>query len=325
MEGSVSLLHPGKLTWNLKMNPWKRRFLLETIIFRFHVSFRGGMCFGLVWELEERKCWKNSSGKLLRKLRMSTCLAGSFDRSHFSPEKMVYKRPVAAFDGKSHAANDSPKFLGAKIWTNQLPTPLPTSPSPNAKMAGNFSFASFSLRTAAKRVVRRRPWKSKPSGFRWDKNAPKTWSLDSEKKKKTPRKKSPSETSIFFRKRGKANNQKFEPSIENDCSWILGTMSEHRKSLSPISPQPHFMSSRLGFGGAISKLEVNPWFLACNQAVGVVKNLSFERWASIDLHRLFFAAKNHGKCFMAEGSTAKAQTLSINCLPKILIFLKPGF
>ena len=39
--GSV---HPGKLTWNLKMNPWKRRFrfLLETINFRFHVSFRGG-------------------------------------------------------------------------------------------------------------------------------------------------------------------------------------------------------------------------------------------------------------------------------------------
>ena len=32
-------LHPA---WNLKMNPWKRRFLLETIIFRFHVSFRGG-------------------------------------------------------------------------------------------------------------------------------------------------------------------------------------------------------------------------------------------------------------------------------------------
>ena len=27
------------------MNPWKRRFLLTTIIFRFHVSFRGGMGF----------------------------------------------------------------------------------------------------------------------------------------------------------------------------------------------------------------------------------------------------------------------------------------
>ena len=39
-------LHPGKLTWNLKMNPWKRRFLLEPIIFRFHVSFRG------VWNLQ---------------------------------------------------------------------------------------------------------------------------------------------------------------------------------------------------------------------------------------------------------------------------------
>ena len=39
---NLILLHPGKQTWNLKMNPWKRRFLLETIIFRFHVSFRGG-------------------------------------------------------------------------------------------------------------------------------------------------------------------------------------------------------------------------------------------------------------------------------------------
>ena len=37
---------PGKLTWNLKMSPWKRRFVLKTIIFRFHVSFRG---VGLIW------------------------------------------------------------------------------------------------------------------------------------------------------------------------------------------------------------------------------------------------------------------------------------
>ena len=34
-------IHPRKLTWNLKMNPWKRRFLWTTIIFRFHVSFLG--------------------------------------------------------------------------------------------------------------------------------------------------------------------------------------------------------------------------------------------------------------------------------------------
>ena len=33
---------PLRLTWKLKMNPWKRRFLLKTIIFRFHVSFREG-------------------------------------------------------------------------------------------------------------------------------------------------------------------------------------------------------------------------------------------------------------------------------------------
>ena len=32
-------VHPPKQTWNLKMDPWKRRFLLETIISRFHVNF----------------------------------------------------------------------------------------------------------------------------------------------------------------------------------------------------------------------------------------------------------------------------------------------
>ena len=34
-------VHPRKLTWNLKIGPWKRRFLLETTIFRCYVSFRG--------------------------------------------------------------------------------------------------------------------------------------------------------------------------------------------------------------------------------------------------------------------------------------------
>ena len=38
-------LHPWNLTWNLKRSPWKGRFLLETIIFRFHVKFRGSMIY----------------------------------------------------------------------------------------------------------------------------------------------------------------------------------------------------------------------------------------------------------------------------------------
>ena len=37
-------IHPWNLRWNLKRIPWKRRFLLETIIFRFHVKFRGSIC-----------------------------------------------------------------------------------------------------------------------------------------------------------------------------------------------------------------------------------------------------------------------------------------
>ena len=47
-------LHPRKLTWNLKMSPWKTRFLLKTIIFRFHVSFQG--CNG--WFTYSHHPWK---------------------------------------------------------------------------------------------------------------------------------------------------------------------------------------------------------------------------------------------------------------------------
>ena len=40
------------LTWHLKIDPWKRRFLLETTIFRFHVNLPGFWSNGwnhLIW------------------------------------------------------------------------------------------------------------------------------------------------------------------------------------------------------------------------------------------------------------------------------------
>ena len=45
-EGKCRKVHPPKQTWNLKMDPCKRRCLLETIISRFHVNFWG--CIGKV-------------------------------------------------------------------------------------------------------------------------------------------------------------------------------------------------------------------------------------------------------------------------------------
>ena len=39
-------------SWNLKMDPWKRRFLLETIISRFHVNFWGCTFFPTIMEVE---------------------------------------------------------------------------------------------------------------------------------------------------------------------------------------------------------------------------------------------------------------------------------
>ena len=51
---------PWKLTWNLKMDPWIRRFLLETILFRFHVSFQGCK-FDVFWTYQS---WRNFVSEL---------------------------------------------------------------------------------------------------------------------------------------------------------------------------------------------------------------------------------------------------------------------
>ena len=31
-------LHPGRLTWSLRIHPWKRKIIFQIIIFRFHVN-----------------------------------------------------------------------------------------------------------------------------------------------------------------------------------------------------------------------------------------------------------------------------------------------
>ena len=33
--------HPGRLTWNLRIHPCKRKIIFQTIIFRFYVNLRG--------------------------------------------------------------------------------------------------------------------------------------------------------------------------------------------------------------------------------------------------------------------------------------------
>ena len=48
------LLHPGRLTWNLKMMVWKMIFLFNWVIFRFHVNLPGGD-----WNLGWCRNWSN--------------------------------------------------------------------------------------------------------------------------------------------------------------------------------------------------------------------------------------------------------------------------
>jgi len=34
-------IHPGRLTWNRRIHPWKRKIIFPTIIFRFYVNLPG--------------------------------------------------------------------------------------------------------------------------------------------------------------------------------------------------------------------------------------------------------------------------------------------
>ena len=69
---------PKSLTWNLKMDPWKRRFLLKTIISRFHVNLQGRT--PKVHPMATNKSWQKKKQKAFltllrwqRKRRISKC------------------------------------------------------------------------------------------------------------------------------------------------------------------------------------------------------------------------------------------------------------
>ncbi len=45
----IGNIHPWKQTWNLKMDPWKRRHIYKSSIFGFHVCFPGSINLYLWW------------------------------------------------------------------------------------------------------------------------------------------------------------------------------------------------------------------------------------------------------------------------------------
>ena len=41
LDDNLTDVHPGRLTWNLRIHPWKRRNIFQTIIFRFYANLGG--------------------------------------------------------------------------------------------------------------------------------------------------------------------------------------------------------------------------------------------------------------------------------------------
>ena len=64
-------LHPGRLTWNLRIHPWKRKNIFRSIIFRFYVNLRE--CMGSSWCISGRN---HSSGGKVHKSPCTRCNDG---------------------------------------------------------------------------------------------------------------------------------------------------------------------------------------------------------------------------------------------------------
>ena len=69
----VGGIHLARLTWNLKMHPWKRRNIFQTIIFRFYVNL-GGCMFFSVLTLD----WAIGPWKIIRSMCLACDPGGSF-------------------------------------------------------------------------------------------------------------------------------------------------------------------------------------------------------------------------------------------------------
>ena len=59
-------IHPGRLTWNLRIDPWKRKIIFQTIIFRFYVIFRGVMGMFFAPPKKTNSCLTQLKNRCLR-------------------------------------------------------------------------------------------------------------------------------------------------------------------------------------------------------------------------------------------------------------------
>ena len=116
-------VHPLNLTWNLKRRPQKRKFLLETIIFRFHVKFRGST--------QSYNLWKNPMETKKRPHPWTICVffVGFADGKKHVTFKQIRTQMVGFFQKKSDESHriesmeKSSKNQKVRGWVMSLSIP----------------------------------------------------------------------------------------------------------------------------------------------------------------------------------------------------------
>ena len=85
---SCSSLHPGRLTWNLRIHPWKRKIIFRTIIFRFYVNLPG-----CTWGNDEKLT------SIPRKFNSSPLKIGLLPKGNSSSKPSFFRGELLNFGG----------------------------------------------------------------------------------------------------------------------------------------------------------------------------------------------------------------------------------
>ncbi len=120
----LQLSHPGKLAWNLKITPLKRKIIFQTSIFVFHVNFQGCKGFDKTLASQHLVAPTSSMSALSHSARQALPGKEGFQHPHHLQWGTNYLQSAA---GKSHGYLDpSFEFLGFKL-SNVLPQSLAAS------------------------------------------------------------------------------------------------------------------------------------------------------------------------------------------------------
>ena len=121
----IDSVHPGRITWNLKITQLNRKIIFQTIIFRFHVNLPGCThCEPEFWQSPSNTCWVDQFFQSTRQQQLP-CVELHNDTSRrpqiraFIPTSVLETGQDEDFAVTLHCPPPTGDFHHQSIWRHQ--------------------------------------------------------------------------------------------------------------------------------------------------------------------------------------------------------------